>query len=72
MLSAATSERRMYWLQQLQKARRDFAATNRNSLNAQVGHAHKKILDGTVLASVSYGTTGDLIVIRGGRGPNQA
>ncbi len=42
VLSAATSERRMYWLQQLQKARRDFAATNRNSLNAQVGHEHQK------------------------------
>ena len=38
VLSAGTAERRMYWLQQLQKARREFAmsAGSRASVNSQV------------------------------------
>ena len=37
VLSAGSADRRMYWLQQLQRARREFAQTagaNRNSVNS--------------------------------------
>ncbi|XP_059091006.1 TBC1 domain family member 2B-like isoform X2 [Tigriopus californicus] len=44
VLSAGTAERRMYWLQQLQKARREFAqsSSNRNSFHSQVGLLKEK------------------------------
>ena len=36
VLSAGTAERRMYWLQQLQKARREFSHNNLNRHSTQV------------------------------------